>query len=621
MGTETGTAEVIPIRGDVRITKERLFNGRDEAVPRSNVLATAEEFGRKFTELGAIEPPFDPLALVRLFEISNSLRQVVDTMTTNIHGGGHTFERIFNWGTAEGRQRVRMAMILEHELKDEGFSFPSYQEKAEAGEEAGELYEPSEEEVTARIALLEQQAWRELETARNFFDFCDPKLGWQVIRERQGDDREVSGYGCFEVRRNAKGKPKRVRWIPGWTMRALPLGDPIKVDVRTRTTPITWGVESDWVEFRRFVQIVDGYEVFFKEFGDPRVLSSQTGKFYDEYEEHADNVAAFKKAEPCGIAATELWWSSLDNPESEIYGLIRWSGEILSVLGSREMEEINLLFFDNKTIPPMVFMISGGHVAKGAKEELKQVLRDEIKGSGNFHGCLIIEAEPSASSAVGQNTASQNQVKIDFKPLTDAIFKDQLWGEYDEANQRKVKNAFRLPDILVGQMKDFNKGTALAALRYANMQIFAPERKRFDDQINRTLMPAIGVSLWKFASVALVINDPSEIIPLIVKLVETTMRPEEAREIIAKMLAIDLAKVEAPWAKVPMKYALAGFTDEAPPADGDEPDLGDEDDDADDIDDAPDGDADGDADATEEAPTEMRLRMSNKKFKRLFEGD
>ena len=35
------------------------------------------------------------------------------------------------------------------------------------------------------------------------------------------------------------------------------------------------------------------------------------------------------------------------------YGVPRWVGTLLSVLGSRQMEEVNYLYFENKSVPPM----------------------------------------------------------------------------------------------------------------------------------------------------------------------------------------------------------------------------------------------------------------------------
>jgi PBSX family phage portal protein len=607
--TDKAETNVVPIRPEIKITKERLFAGDDPAVPRSNLLRTAEEIERKFSELGALEPTLDPLALVRLFGMSNSLRQNVDTMVTNVHGGGYRFEPLEDWDAAETAERIKAAMILEREAEDES-----------EGGEGGDVEEPTEAEVTERIESLKAQAWRELEKAKTFFDFVNPKMSFGRIRGKVGTDQEVTGYAGIEVRRNKRGEPKRMKHAASWTLRALPIGNPIKCDVRIRTSPITWGTEPDYVEFRRFVQIVDGIEVYFKEFGDPRVLSSRTGKYYTEAEDHAANLRDLKAAEPSARPATEILWFALDNPESEVYGLIRWAGNILSVLGSREMEEINLLFFDNKTIPPLVFMISGGHVAKEAKQELEQILRDHIKGSDNFHGCLVLEAEPAAASQVGATLPGQAQVRIDFKPLTDAIFKDQLWGDYDDANRHKVGQSFRIPPILRGDTRDFNRATAEAALRYADDQVFGPVRLDFDETINRTIMPAIGVSLWRFASIPPKFTDPAELLPLVIKLAEAVLRPEEAREFVEKALGVELPKIDAPWGRVPMKFALAGFTDEQGGTDDAEA-LGDEP--ADEGDDGEPQTADGhppdEVDAADKSEP-VRVRLSAAKFDRLFGG-
>ena len=83
--------------------------------------------------------------------------------------------------------------------------------------------------------------------------------------------------------------------------------------------------------FRRFVQVFEGQLVYFKEFGDPRIVSRKTGRAFP-------SVAELTGANPDDGPATEMLHFAIHNPRSS-YGVPRWIGNLPSVLGSRQSEE------------------------------------------------------------------------------------------------------------------------------------------------------------------------------------------------------------------------------------------------------------------------------------------
>lgn len=530
-----------------KVLKESLLSGSDPVVQRSNLISTDENQETIFAQAGTIEPPLPPLILTRLFGVSNALRQNIDAMTHNIHGFGHTFEQVIDLDSVESWELVRTAMIFERERQAEL--------EASRDEEPKKIEEPTDQEVDERIESLKDQSRRERLRLKFFFQNACSEYSFVRIRKKLGADEETVGYGCWEVLRDGKGTPKRINPVQANTMRALPRTEPVQMKTREQYTDISWEEITEERRFRKFIQVYEGKRVYFKQYGDPRVMSANSGEY------HKDEKSLVRAEGEKAAIATEILWFHLDNPESDIYGLIRWSGNILSVMGSREMEEINLLFFENKTIPPMVVLVSGGHLAADCKTEIEQVLRDHIKGTKNFHKALIIEAEPATGTSLS-GIPGQNTVRIEIKPLTDAIFKDQLWGEYDASNRHKVGQSFRLPPLLRGDTKDFNRATAWAAMSYAEDQVFAPERDDFDFEINRTLIKDLGVTLWRFKSNGPKETDPEKLIEGVVKLVEAVLTPEEARPIVAAVLGVDLPKTSASWAKVPLRQALAGFESE-----------------------------------------------------------
>src|SRR5690606_9647023 len=192
-----------------------------------------------------------------------------------------------------------------------------------------------------------------------------------------------------------------------------------------------------------------------KSFGDPRVVSRRTGQVFDSAE-------ALGVADASDGTATELLHFAIHSPRSP-YGVPRWVGTLLSVLGSRQMEEVNFLYFENKSVPPLALLVSGGRLSEASVPRIERFIEENLKGKANFHKVLILEAEG------GQGA---NRAKIELRPLTETQQLDALFQGYDERNIDKVGGAFRLPRLLRGESKDFNRATAESALRFAEDQVF-----------------------------------------------------------------------------------------------------------------------------------------------------
>lgn len=605
--TEQETAIVVSrIDGDdmlddgerVATFKARLLGSENEVAPRSNLTETAKQQASIFSEARAIDPPLDPLSLVRLVSVSNALRQNIDALVHNVHGGGYTLEPVVDLDSQEARERVRVAMLIEREYEAEIEALAALDD-GEAPGDPKAIDEPTDDEITARIKALRERARRERVRVDNFIENVSPRFSFARLRRKLGYDAESVGWGAWEVLRNRRGEPVRLNPAQAWTLRALPLdGELVECDCKRRVSDIETRDGKERRRFRSFVQVYEGTSAYFREYGDPRVMSAASGKCYPD-------AAAMKRAEPNAKPATELLWFNLDNAESDVYGLVRWSGCVLGAIGSREMEEINLLFFESKAIPPLVVLISGGRLASDAKEELRTIIRDQIKGKKNFHRILILEAEPASKAAPISGQASQNTVRIEIKPLTDAIFKDQLWGQYDKDNRSKIGQSFRVPPILRGETTDFNRATAIAAIRVAEEQVFEPERRDFDFEVNRTLLRDLGVTLWRFRSLPPHSENTIDLLDTITKLAEGVITPEEARPVVSRVLGVDLPKVEADWARLPLRLALAGFRPE-----GEAPSV-----------DPSTGETSGDESdraTIDDEPAEVRMRVSQEQFDRLF---
>lgn len=519
--------------------RDVLQKGDKNEIQRSSVIQGLDETERAFALAGAIEPPYNPATLTAIFEHSNSLRPNIDAYVTNIDAHGHRFEPILDLDANDIDDRLDVAIAMERASLKE--ALPG------EGEIRNMPSRPSPEDIQLRKDLIKDQMRYEKVRLENFFDYCCNDMSFSTLRRHTRQDLEVMGNGFWEVLRNGLGEVAQFTYIPGFTMRLLPLdSQPIEVGVRVKQGDLGSDTLRIKRRFRRYIQVFEAHVVYFKEFGDPRVISRRTGRVFDNEEQL---IGADSQDGP----ATELIHFRIHNPRSA-YGVPRWSGQLLAVLGSRQAEEINYLYFENKSVPPLALLVSGGRVTQSCVDRLKDFVENEIKGKKNFHKMMIIEAEPGANTGTLQNGG---QVRITLQPLTQAQQNDALFQKYDERNIDKVGMAFRIPRLLRGDVRDFNRATAEAALQFAESQVFSPEREEFDFIINRKILSELGIQFYQFKSNAPTSQDPVELTGIIKELsMAGVLTPEEAREHAEGVFNKPLKEITEDWVKKPLPITL-----------------------------------------------------------------
>ena len=511
-------------------------------IPGSNVIEAG--VSKRFSTHGALVPPFDPEDLCALYRVSNSLRPNVDAYQTNIDGFGHRFEPVINLESEDADEQIRNALFLER-LHDENI---------DPGDDLPENVEeflPSDEEIEKARADIKMHMRLEKAWLKNFFDFCCPDISFSELRQRSRQDREVIGWGTWEALRNDEGEVAQFNYLPGFSIRLLPLDKPVEVAMRVRISDLSFEEVTMKRRFRRFIQVFEDQMMFFKEFGDPRVVSKKTGEIIPV---DKDGKALFEDEEDG--PATELLYFPIHNPESA-YGVPRWIGNLLSVIGSRQSEEVNFLYFDGKGVPPMAILVGGGRLSGNSIDRIRDFIKNNIKGRKNFHSVMVLEAE----TASGKQVENAGKVKIEMKPLTAAQHNDALFQNYDERNINKVGMAFRLPRMLRGDIRDFNRSTADAALAFAEMQVFQPEREDFDFMINRKLLlNEFGIRYWKYVSNAPVTRDPAVVAKMIKDLMNANaVTAIDMRPLLEEVFNREFRTITADWAKQPVPLTVAGI--------------------------------------------------------------
>lgn len=488
----------------------------------TNVLAPDDAAMAEFEGAGALSPPLPFDQLLTLFFTSNALRQNIDAMATNVDG--------FGWrpvSTLPGLMGPNRAKVVKE--------FEAMRGRALSDDEAQKLADE-----------WKQIAERERHRLVHFFEFINHDDTFTDLRKKTRQDRETLGNGAWEWQRNREQMLRVATYIPFVTVRLCPLDkQSTPVEVPHKTDPVTIEHVTIKKRFRKFIQVQEQVAVYFKEFGDPRVMSSKTGAVYK-------TPADLEREEPGVRAATELLHFKIHAP-NEAYGMPRWTGTLPEVIGSRLAAEVNVLYFENKSVPPLMMFVSGGRVASDSVGKIESFIRNNIKGGGeNYHNILIIEAE-----AEGEGKAAGN-AKITVKPLTEAINQDALFQKYDRNNIDKVGASFRIPGMLRGDSKELNRSTAEVAKSLAEEQVFQPEREDFDAVMNRKVLPALGIRFWEFKTKAPITRDPDTLSKIVARLTENAvMTPGEAREFVPEVLGRELDHIDEDFLKRPLRMTLA----------------------------------------------------------------
>lgn len=489
-------------------------------------------------------PPIPPERLNIIYELSAHLQPNISAYITNIHSRGQTFAPVVDFHNPDAALRVADAMYLDRLLSAEA-----------AGEDLSKVKPPEEDEVAANLNKLQLEARVQHARATSFFSSCNPDGSFTDLREKMALDLENTGNAYWEVLRNKRNLPRTLSRLRSAEIRIgkRPFKDVIVTEKRW-LTDLTWEDVKVKRQFKRFAQIDEQGKpvVWFKEFGDPRIMSHKTGKYYSSVE------AMIAKEKKASKPATELFHFKICAANDTDYGVPRWSGNIPGVLGSRELDETNLDYFLNNAVPALALLVSGGRFAKGVEERLKEFFEEEVRGRRATHKMVVLEAETQRR---GPDSAGANP-KIEFVPLRNAQVNDALFQTYDSNNASKVRTSFRLPASVTGEAR-----FVLAELRFAEEQVFAPLRDDFDALMNKFFMPALKVTRWKFESHATMVRDPELVGRITMQGVkEGVIVPDEGRRILSGILKEALPAMNKVWSQQPLPLTMAVLGVKAGPA-------------------------------------------------------
>lgn len=345
--------------------------------------------------------------------------------------------------------------------------------------------------------------------------------------------RETYGIAYVEVIRNFAGEVVQIEFI-----RNTP--SILKTEPLEPYVPFTYYHHGTSLvrnrKFRKYRQDIGGKTVYYKEFGDPRIMDRRNGEYLEAGE------------------TLELKWQANEILEFAIgtkpYGEVRWIGQLLGVDGSRRAESLNNNYFINGRHTPLLIMIKGGTLTNDSYTKLQEYMNG-IKGEQGQHAFIVLEAE-NAEQRTDFDTSDKPEIEI--KDIASILQKDELFQEYLENNRKRVQSAFLLPDLYVGYTTDFNRATAQTAKEVTEEQVFQPERISLAWVINNKLLNGYQFKYVEAYFLAPNITNPDDLYKILtVSNNAGGLTPNKAKDVVYRMLGETSEDYDEDWGNIPLQ--------------------------------------------------------------------
>jgi capsid portal protein len=153
-------------------------------------------------------------------------------------------------------------------------------------------------------------------------------------------------------------------------------------------------------------------------------------------------------------------------------------------MGTWKANMVNYDLFDNQGIPPLLITLAGGNLTDESFQDLIDLF-SQAKGYQSFNKLLILEAEGHPIGFEGKEALPG----INVQNLSEHRKEDAMFLKYLADGREEVqKLGFRLPGMFLGISDDANYATAFIIRSTVEEQVFIPQRTKFDEVINKTIV-------------------------------------------------------------------------------------------------------------------------------------
>ena len=390
-----------------------------------------------------IPPPLNQYELSILNEYSSELGQILQSMVVGVEGFGQRL--VLRDMSDEDKEKFKDEINKEKKwLQTNLIDLPCYDKN---------------------FTQLREEILTDLETTGNAYVELIPPSIKKVNRAKEAEDSDHNVYSSYNKLQTSE--------------MLIVQKDKKFTKVVSKYLDDDYAVRDKifYTKLRRYVQSVNGKIVYFKEYGDSRIIDKESGEVKDE------NWPQEKRA-------NEVLHLKLYTARKSPYGLPRYTGNIIGIKGSRSADESNILTQQNNNVPSMAILVSGGMLTKDSIDRVQEFVDKSIKGDLNYSKFLVLEGE-----SMHDGLSNASSMKVEIKPLINNQHTDALWQEYDKRNADKTRRNFRLPAIMTGDTENLNRATAQESERLAEKYVYNPIREKLDCVWNKVILQQ-GFRFW-----------------------------------------------------------------------------------------------------------------------------
>ena len=240
-----------------------------------------------------------------------------------------------------------------------------------------------------------------------FFKKANPNEDFTMMIKKVFQDYEANGNGYIEVTRD--------------------IDDKVNGLFHVNSGEVRWGKDK-----KKLCQMIGQNKVWFKLFGEEKILDKSTGVFSETSTNPANEI----------IPITQYTWMS------SLYGLPSWLPAIWNMFGDVKETEYNIDFFLNFGIPAYAVIVEGqGSMNQELKDEITKYFETTLKGTGSQHKTLIL------------NTPAGITIRFD-KLSNDE--KESSFRGYHKDNTQAILTAHGVPPYRVGIVEQGQLGGDVA---------------------------------------------------------------------------------------------------------------------------------------------------------------
>lgn len=285
----------------------------------------------------------------------------------------------------------------------------------------------------------------ELDKIKEFLKTCNSFDPFRTVMKELLIDWGAVGYFGLEVVRNKSGEVVELYRIPAYTLR-----------VHTSK--------------KKFCQIRNNKQVWFKAFGEEDDISSLTGSpiTSDSETKKANEMIFYRntylKSDYCGVP-----------------NVISALGELLGLIEARDY---NMAFFRNNGLPSSIITLTGDW-EEGTEKSIEEFLDSNLKGAENAFKTLVMR-QPEGCG-----------IKID--PIGSET-KDGSFQNYQKDNKENILMAYSMPPQRIGVYVSgsLNGSSTKEANDIYKSSTVEPLQTDLEDIINKILQIGLKINNYEF---------------------------------------------------------------------------------------------------------------------------